>query len=191
MQLGRSNDAPWNILLPHSHYAEELKQAPLSDYVPKGRMLGGPKLRTSILKALGALLWIHQSRPDVGFDIAKIDTDDVPSCPDATMALQTLSLYNRVVRYVQNYDREIPYSSASLSRRGSFLSRFAKFRQLRLAVFPDDGFCTFPKNSSVECHIAVLAEVGSRDGLIQRTGSLIDYRCAKIPCVCRSALVAD
>ena len=52
-------------------------------------------------QALGALIWMRQTRPDVGFNITKIATDAVPDCTNGDLAWKLISLYNKTIRYVK------------------------------------------------------------------------------------------
>ena len=142
--MGRNGSSPWNILLPQSHYSSELKNVQLSDYVSIGRILESSKLWVVVRPVSGAHIWLRLSRRDIGFGVTKIATDDVPFCHDAVMDLQTLSLCNKAVRYVRNYDREPLYAPTSSSSE-SLSTRLGKLRKLRLDTSPDAGFGTPPK----------------------------------------------
>ena len=155
--------SPWDILLSRIHYASELKKAQLSDYVSQGRIVGAHKLRTVIRQVPGSLIRLRLSRPDIGYDITKTATDVAPFCQDTVVALQSLPLYNKVVRYVQNYNRGILYSATSSSISDSFRARLAKFRQLRL-VFSEDGFGALSQSRSIGGLATVFADVLALDG---------------------------
>ena len=66
-------------------------------------------LRAEFRKELGSLIWRHQSRPDVGYNIPKIATDATPSCTDRDKAHKTISLYNKTERFLKSPTRKIFY----------------------------------------------------------------------------------
>ena len=83
----------------------------VAQIVQKGNILNAQKVRPALRKVLGALIWLRQSRRDIGYDITKIATGAVSASADVEMALGTLIIYNRTVRFVKDYDREILYGS--------------------------------------------------------------------------------
>ena len=87
-------------------------------------------------QVLGALIWLHRTRPDIGFDITKIATDSAAACEDVDISLETLMIYNRTARFVKDYGRKLVYSSHGRSG-DSFVRRWRRFQTMRLIVFND------------------------------------------------------
>ena len=79
----------------------------------------------------------NQTRPDIGFDIAKIAADPATSRTDVAMALATVMLYNRTVRFHKVYGRIILYSSRGASA-DTFGGRWRRFQMAGL-IFPTDA----------------------------------------------------
>ena len=52
-------------------------------------MPNAKKLRMALRQIPGALIWLHRTRLDIGFDIAKIATDSVQACGDVEAELET------------------------------------------------------------------------------------------------------
>ena len=168
----------------------ELKRIDPTQYVSNDTIHDPAKLRTALRQALGALIWLHQTRPDIGWDITKIATDAVEACKQASKALEIMAVYNKTIKFVQNNRRKIKYTTPGTSDT-SPSDRWKKLLQLRLVVFTDAGFGSLTGSHSIEGSVTALAEVISRDGAIKCHGTLLDHRCAKIQRVCKSSLAAE
>ena len=177
MLMERGAGSPWDIILSQHHYAMDLQC--IGQFATHGSIKGASKLRTVFRQALGALIWLRQTRPDIGYDIAKIATVDVEAFQDAGKALPIMQLYNKTVRFVKNYSREIHYSPLGPVAE-TFGGKLKRLAQLRLVAFTDAGFGALTGSRPIEGSVTLLAEVLPRDGTIECHGSLLDHRCAKI-----------
>ena len=59
-------------------------------------------MRTAPRQAIGALIWLHHDRPDVGWDITKLATEAAGSRKEAPKALETIAGYNKTAKFSQN-----------------------------------------------------------------------------------------
>ena len=87
-------------------------------------------------------------------------------------------IYNRTVRFANDYGRGNLYSSPS-HQQDSFGHRWRRLQTIRLIIFPDAGFSSRNGSRSIEGSVDVLVEVISRDGLTACHGTLLDHRCAR------------
>ena len=179
-----------SIALPQTQYAKELRKLNIDDYAMGNNIICGKKLRKTLRQALGSWIWLHQTRPDSGFDITKIATDAVAACTDSTLARNIANLYNKTIRFFATYERKIVYAqppddAADPSRK------LHSFTQRRLVVFDDAGFGPLAESHSAEGSVTVLAQVTRRGGTTQCHGYLLDRRCAKIQRVCKSPLAPE
>ena len=129
------------ITLSKTHNADELKKIAPTDFINNNNneIKDTGKLRTSIRQALGSLIWLHQTRPDVGYDVTRIATEAVAACATATLALQSIALYNKTVRSVQTYARKIAYA-APPDASSTLRDRLRQLKNRRLILFTDAGF---------------------------------------------------
>ena len=164
--------SPRNMPPSKSHYDAELRKVGPSAFVANGGILRPSNLRSTTRQVLGALIMLRQPRPDIGFDITEIPADALAACQDATMALETLSLYNNAARYVQNYDRKLLYMSLPQSPE-SLHRRPDKMGGLRRIVVPNSCINPLSYSLSIEGSVAVLAQLVSRDGVILCRGALV------------------
>lgn len=104
---GRPIAGSWYIHLPQIQYAKELQKVDLGQFAQQGEILNAQKLWAAIRHVSGSLIWLRRTRPDIGFDITKIAPDSGSACADADLVLDTLTLYNRTVRFAKDYDAEI------------------------------------------------------------------------------------
>ena len=178
------------ISLSQSQYASELKKMDPDLYIKQGKVLGQGKFRTALRQGLGALIWLHQTRPDIGFDITKLATDAVEAVTDAELGKKIILLYNKIVRFVQQYDRKILFTDVEPSA-STFSDRLQALKQRRIICFTDAGYSPLAGSHSIEGSVTVLGKVVRRDGIVQCHGFLIDHRCAKIQRVCKSSLAAE
>ena len=178
------------ISLSQTQYAADLKKMDSSLYVSNGKILDSGKLRTALRQGLGALIWLHQTRPDVGFDITKMATDAVEAVTDPVLALKIIALYNKIVRFAQLHQRKIIYSNPD-TENCSEPDRYKNLLRRRVVSFTDAGYSSLAGNHSIEGSITVLGKVIKRDGIAHCHGYLLDHRCAKIQRVCKSSLAAE
>ena len=183
--------ADHSILLSQTHYIAEMPKMEASDYVnEQGELKNVQNYKTAAKQVLGSLIWIHQTRPDIGFNIAKIATDAAKSCTSGDLAWKLIVLYNKTLRYLKSYGRKIRYVPTCL-KSDTFDYRWSQFMKLMLIAFPDAGFASLGSSHSIEGTFVILAQVLSRDGVINCLGHMLDHRCAKIHRVRRSSLDAE
>ena len=178
------------IHLSQQHYAEEMQHMNIDSYVDSTRVIQPALLKSTFKQGLGSLIWLHQTRPDIGFTITQIATQIVEACESPTKAKALANLYNKIVKFVKNHQRKITYAPFPGCESGG-IEALMSMMQWKLIVFTDAGFGTLTKNHSIESHVLVLGDVLERDGLIQCHGLMLDHRCAKIHRVCRSTLSAE
>ena len=160
----------------------------ISQYVNKDKLVNQKDLQSTFRQGLGALIWVHQSRPDVGFLITKIATDLVTACLTVDKALSLARLYNKTVKFLKNHPVEIHY----VFPPGMGQIKSAKsLTHFRIICFTDAGFATLHDEHSIESNVTIFGKVLYRDGVIHCHGFLLDHRCAKIQRVCRSSLSAE
>ena len=82
----------------------------ISEYVHRDQLVNVKDLQSTFRQGLGALIWIHQARPDVGFLITKIATDLTHSRTERPKAIALSKLYNKTVRFSKNHPTEILYA---------------------------------------------------------------------------------
>ena len=178
-----------SISLSQNQYAADLPKIDVAEFLKNDSIIDAKLLRTALRQALGSLIWLHQTRPDIGYDITRLATDAALAVTDPALALQCINLYNKTVRFVQSYNRKIVYTAVpgttSLNQRHRLLS------QRRLIIFTDAGFGSLANSHSIEGSVTVLGKVTSRDGIIHCHGYLLDHRCAKIQRVCKSSLASE
>ena len=178
------------IHLSQQHYADEMQHMNIDSYIDSTRVLQPALLKSTFKQGLGSLIWLHQTRPDIGFTITQIATQIVEACESPTKARILANLYNKIVKFVKNHQRKITYAPFPGCESGG-IEALMSMIQWKLIVFTDAGFGTLTKNHSIESHVLVLGDVLERDGLIQCHGLMLDHRCAKIHRVCRSTLSAE
>ena len=105
------------ITLSQTQYAQDLKKINMGEHRFQGKIVCAKALRTTPFQGLGALIWLHQTRPDIGYDIPKLSTDDVAACADPLLARASVNLYSKTVRFVNNYPRKITYPSLRKEKR--------------------------------------------------------------------------
>ena len=183
-------DSPDSILLSQQTCANDLPLMTISEYVRGPRIANDAGLKTIFKQGLGALIWLHQTRPDIGFAITSIATRIAEACESPEKAMQLMNLYNKIVKFAQNHQRGIRYSSFPLAKTDSRIQP-SSLLNWKLFVFADAGFGTLVRNHIVESQVVVLGDVISRDGTIERRGLLLDHRCAKIHRVCWPTVAAE
>ena len=178
------------IHLSQQQYVDEMQQMNIDQYVDSTGVKQPAMLKSTFKQGLGSLIWLHQTRPDIGFTITQIATQIVEACESMTKAKALANLYNKIVKFVKNHQRKITYAPFPGCESGG-LNALTSMMQWKLIVFTDAGFGTLSKNHSIESHVLIFGDVLSRDGMIQCHGLLLDHRCAKIHRVCRSTLSAE
>lgn len=103
--LTRPDPSRWDILLSRGHYARELPKVDVAQFAQRGKIAHPQKLRAALRQVMGSLIWLRQTRPDIGYDIAKIATDSFAAYTDVDMALSTLLMYSRTVRFIKDFGR--------------------------------------------------------------------------------------
>ena len=179
-----------SILLSQQMYAGELPIMDIAEYLNGDRITNAAGLKSTFKQGLGALIWLHQTRPDIGFTVTQMATQIVGACESAQKAIQLARIYNKIVKFVKNHRMKIRYSPFPRGETDS-PRRSSDLISWKLFVFTDAGFGTLIKNHSVESHVVILGDVIARDGEIDCHGLLLDHRCAEIHRVCRSTLSAE
>lgn len=78
------------------------------------------------MQGLGALIWEHRSRPDVGFLIKKMPGDLILAFADVGKAIALTKLYNQIAEFMKKHVVEIHYAIHTWSE---------KFRNQRFESF--------------------------------------------------------
>ena len=189
IKLERSEDM--SVWISQTHYIDDMPKMNLSDCLSDhGQIIDVKQYRTAVKQALGSLIWIHQTRPDIGFNITKLATDAVKSCTSGDLARKLISLYNKTLRYLRNHGRKIRYKAANTGGLTQEQLR-NRFTQAKIITFSDAGYASLEGSHSIEGAFVILGQVISRDGIINCEGQMVDHRCAKIHRVCRSSLGAE
>ena len=188
--LERHDARSWEILLSKIHYANDLPMVDVAQFVQHGEIIDPRKLRPAQRQVSGSLIWLRQTRPDIGFDITKIATDSGTSCTDADTSMATLMLYNHTVRFVKDYDPKLLYITQD-TLMNSFSNLWRRGQMRRLVLFVDAGFGSLTGSRSIEVSVTVLAELIPRGGFITCHGTLSGHRCAEIQRVCKSSVAAE
>ena len=177
------------VYLSQSAYIRDLIQMDIKDYLPGEKIAAPQQLKNTFRQGLGATIWIHQTRPVVGFIITHLATNLVESFLDAAKARRWMQQYNKLVRFAQSRNREIAY--IPLNRDLPDRGKVRAFAKLRIITFTDAGLSSLPGDHSVESRLTVRVELISRGGTVECHGVLLDHRFAKIHRVCRSSLNAE
>ena len=183
-------DSSGTILLSQQMYADELPHMDVTEYIHLEKIVNSVGLKSTFKQGIGALIWMHQTRPDIGFTITQMATQIAEACEGAEQAIQLARLHNKIVKFTKNHPRKIHYSRFP-TPDSQMAFRPADFLNWKLFVFTDAGFGALVKNHSVESHVVALGDVINRDGTIKCHGLLLDHRCAKIHRVCRPTLSAE
>ena len=156
-----------SISLSRNQY-DNLQKLEVADFLKNGIILDPKLLRTALRQALGSLIWLHQPRPDIGYDIARLATGAALDVADPAFASHRIILYKKTARFAQNYNQKIAYTSApgtsSRNQRRRLLS------QRSLIIFTDAGSGSLANSRSIEESVTVLGKAASRDGLIHFHG---------------------
>ena len=178
-----------SLVLSQETYAKDLPIMDITQYVTQKGLRNVSELKSTFRQGVGSLIWIHQTRPDVGFSIAKLATDLIQACEDAGKADKWCKAYNKAIRFIKRNGCKIHYWHAPKTTDkcswGDLLGGY------RIVSFTDAGFASLEGDCSIESNVAVFGEMLYRDGVIHFHGYLLDHRCAKIQRVCRSSLSAE
>ena len=134
--------------LSQRHYVAELSKIDTNEYVKQGAIIDKADHRTTLRQALGALIWVHQTRPDIGFNITKIATDAVDACLDADLATEIILLRNKTIRFLGNFPRAIRYVPL-FSSTETCLSPWGELGKMRSVAFSDAGFGSLKVSRSI------------------------------------------
>ena len=98
------------IQLSQEHYVNEMQLMNIEDYVSATTIINPAMLKSTFKQGLGSLIWLHQTRPDIGFAITQIATQIVDACESASKAKTLVALYNKIVKFAKNHPRKIVYT---------------------------------------------------------------------------------
>ena len=73
-------EPPTTFLPPHQMYAGELPFMDISEYIASRGITNSTMLKSTFKQGLGALIWLHRTRPDIGFTITQIATHIAEAC---------------------------------------------------------------------------------------------------------------
>ena len=161
--IERHSAAAWTLPLPQSRYSSDLRRMNTSRCVREKKVIGDEKLRKALRQKLGSLIRRRQTRPDIGYDIAKL--------AGLGENLQGRYFGTRNTTTLQK--------------------NLALLREPRPVVFTDAGFGTLSGSRSIEGPVAILSEMMSRGGAITCQGVMLAHRFAKIQRTCKSSLAAE
>ena len=146
MMFGHSSAVPWNLKLPQRRNASSLKSIGAAQYVQQNKILAPAKLRTVSGQAIRAIIWIQQTRPNIGFGVGEIATGDVESCQDVAKANRNYGAVQQSGTACAKLRQKIEYlgrdsSPDTLQRRLAYLGKF------RLIAFTEAGFFHIERQS--------------------------------------------
>ena len=177
------------VILSQSPYIDELPKMDVESCISGATICNPTDLRSTFRQGIGALIWTHQTRPDIGFTITQLSTSSVSACKSPEGAREFCQRYNKVVKFMRNNQRKIHYTRLDKTLHGD--AAVQQLMNYRIISFSDAGFASLAGSYSVEGNFLILGQVVSRDGVVHCHGGLIDHRCAKIHRVCRSSLSAE
>ena len=177
------------IVLSQEPYIKELPTMNVESCIQNNIVTNPSDLRSTFRQAIGALIWTHQTRPDIGYTITLMSTSSVSACKSPGEAREICRRYNKIVKFMKNHPRKIHYTRVPPWYYG--VNAIMDLMTWRAIAFADAGFASLPEHNSVEGNFMILGRVLSRDGVVRRHGGILDRRCAKIHRVCRSSLSAE
>ena len=127
----------------------------ISCYMTHDRLGNANGLKSTFRQGLGSLIWIHQTRPDVGFLITKLATDMIRSCADLTKAKQWRNLYSKTVRFIRRHQIKIHYKHDPKSHETHQFSKL--LTDYRIISFADAGFASLEGDHIIESNVVILA----------------------------------
>ena len=138
-----------SLVLSQETYARDLPVMDIAQYVNQKGLENVDELKSTIRQWLGSLIWIHQTRPDVGFLVAKLATDLIRACSGAEKkAKKWCQAYNKTIRFVKRNDCKILYWPGPKSP--DQYSRNERIRSYRIISFTDAGFASLEGDCSIE-----------------------------------------
>ena len=90
-------------------YADELHTVEFTEYVSKSGITNAAGLKSTPNQGLGALIWTHQTCPDIVFALTQMTTQIAESCESPEKSTQLARLYNKMAKFVKNHQRKIRY----------------------------------------------------------------------------------
>lgn len=81
----------------------------LGHYVRRNQIVKEDELRSTYRKGLRSIIWIRQTRPDVGYSIAKMATDIPSARKNSARCLQLARDYIKIFKFLVNHHMEIHY----------------------------------------------------------------------------------
>ena len=148
-------ESPTTIPPSHQMYEEELPIMDLSGYLSNHGITNPTAMKSTFNQGLGALIWLHQTRPDVEFAIKKIATRILEDFESPEKAQKVANLYNKIVRFVKNRRRKIIYIEFPSPSHHSPPEPSTRMNW-KLFVFQEAVFGTLVQNRSVESHVVAL-----------------------------------
>ena len=94
------------ILLPQQQYVDEMQLMSIDTYIDSGGVTHPALLKSTFKQGIGYLIWLHQTRPDIGFAITQIATSVVEACESPTKAKALANLYNKIIKFAKNHQRK-------------------------------------------------------------------------------------
>ena len=160
------------IATPQTHYEKDPQQPDAAAYIKSGSVIGGEEFRTAMRQSIGSSIWARQTRPDVGYNIAKIATDAFSARQSGDVSRKLITLYNKTFRYLHNYTREI-HLSPDATIWATSLDQWADVLTARIIAYHDAGFVSIRDSHIVEEAFIVLGRVITRDGIIKCHGAFL------------------
>merc|ERR1719158_1395931 len=98
-------------ILPHQQmYADELPVMNISEYLKDKEITNPAGLRSTSKQGMGALIWLHQTRPDIGFATTQIAPPIAEACESSEKSVQIANPYNKIAKFAKNRQRRSRYS---------------------------------------------------------------------------------
>ena len=87
----------------------------ISGYIQYSRITNSSGLKSTFNQGMGALIWLRQTRQDIGFATTQIATQIVEECESPEKARQLANLYNKIVKFAKN--RQLKFDTVDFIRR--------------------------------------------------------------------------
>ena len=178
-----------DICISQRSFIERIKFADSNELIKDKSVIASTEtIRTFFRKILGSLIWVLQTRFDIGYLVTMLATSSPYVGKDPKLILEMIRLTNRIIKTLKNTVVEIRY--------GPFFSRSTEVTEsllctLRLFCFTDAGYASLRDRKSIETAIFIFGKEVSRDGSIQCVGSPIDFYSRKIGRCVRSTIAAE
>ena len=145
--------------------------------------------KTSGKRAVGMMIWLLQSRPDISQKLCAL-ASTINSCSAVHASFtRWCKSANKLMARVRSENFRI--NSRSIFGKWVPKCTMEFLTGVNLFVFPDASFASINNDGSVESFICVLGKAVSRDGSILCAGNYLDGGCRRIARVRRSSLSAD